>query len=159
MKNAAGRGASSRNRIICALTVGLGLAVAVEARQGSALAPAVQVRVKTITAFAMPLAGQRVRVVDGVVSRIASSRLFILSADALNAPLSSEGAVAVILESGRSMLSPGQHVIVTGVVRGSLAQQEEVGPRLIGPLTTEERNALRYRPLIIVNSPDNLAPR
>ena len=157
MKKTAGRVALSRSRIVCALTVGLGLAVAIEARQGPAPAPAVQVRVKTITAFAMPLAGQRVRVVDGVVTRVASSRLFILSAGDLNPPLSSDGAVAVILESGRSMLSPGQHVIVTGVVRGSLAQQEEVGPRLIGALTTEERDALRHRPLVIVSSPDNLA--
>jgi hypothetical protein len=143
---------------MCALTVGLGLAVAVEARQGPAPAPAVQVRVKTITAFAMPLAGQRVRVVDGVVNRVASPRLFILSAGELNTPLSSDGAVAVILESGRSMLSLGQQVIVTGVVRGSLAQQEEVGPPLIGSLTPEERDALRHRPLVIVSSPDNLAP-
>jgi hypothetical protein len=140
-----------------ALTVGLGLAVAVEARQGPGPAPAVQVRVKTITAFAMPLAGQRVRVVDGIVRRVASLRLFILSAGDLNAPLSSDGEVAVVLETGRSMLSPGEHVIVTGVVRGSLAPQEEVGPRLIGALTTEERDALRHRPLIIVSSPDNLA--
>jgi hypothetical protein len=156
MKNVAEMGASSRSRIVCALMVGLGLTVAIDARQVPAPAPPIQVRVKTITAFAMPLAGQRVRVVDGVVRRVASLRLFILSAGDLNVPLSSDGEVAVILETGRAMLSPREHVIVTGVVRGSLAQQEEVGPRLIGALTIEERDALRNRPLIIVSSPDNL---
>lgn len=120
-------------------------------------APAVQVRVKTITAFTVSLIGQRVRVVDGVVSEIASPRFFILSGTGLNTPLSRADTVAVILESGSAMVSPGQQVVVTGEVRGSLAQREEVGRGAIGTLTMEERSALGHRPLLIVSSANSLS--
>jgi hypothetical protein len=112
--------------------------------------------VTTITAFAVPLAGQRVKVVDGVVSRIASSRFFVLSGSSPRVRLSRSTTVAVVLESGDAMLTLGQRVVVTGVVRGSLAQQEEVGRPLIGPLTMEERNALARRPLVIISSAKSL---
>ena len=129
-----------------------------EARTGppAVPAPAVQVRVNTITAFTVSLIGQRVRVVDGVVNAIASPRFFILSGTGLNTPLSRSDTVAVILESGNAMVSLGQQVVVTGEVRGSLAQGEEVG-RGIGTLTMEERGALQHRPLLIVSSSSSLS--
>jgi hypothetical protein len=143
--------------ITCAVIVIMSGAVS-EVRTGPASAPtpAVQVRVNTITAFTVSLIGQRVRVVDGVVSTIASPRFFILSGTGLNTPLSRSGTVAVILESGSAMLSPGQQVVVTGEVRGALAPGEEVG-RGIGTLTMEERGALQHRPLLIVNSASSLS--
>jgi len=55
------------------------------------------------------------------------------------------------------MLSRGQQVVVTGEVRGSLAQGEEVGRGAIGGLTMEEREALQHRPLLIVNSVSNVS--
>jgi hypothetical protein len=113
--------------------------------------------VKTITAFTVSLIGQRVRVVDGVVSAIASPRFFILSGTGLNTPLSRSDTVAVVLESGSAMLSRGQQVVVTGEVRGSLAHGEEVGRGAIGTLTMEEREALQHRPLLIVNSVSNVS--
>ena len=144
--------------ITCAVILIMSGAVA-EARTGPASAPtpAVQVRVKTITAFTVSLIGQRVRVVDGVVSAIASPRFFILSGTGLNTPLSRSDTVAVILESGNAMLSRGQQVVVTGEVRGSLAQGEEVGRGAIGVLTMEEREALQHRPLLIVSSVSNVS--
>jgi hypothetical protein len=144
-------------RIACSFVLALGGSAVSQARQLSARAPAVQVRVTTITAFAVPLAGQRVRVIDGVVSTIASSRFFVLSGSGLNAPFSGSRRVAVVLESGEATLSLGQRVVVTGIVRGSLAQQEEVGRPAIGSLTVEERDALKHRPLLIVSSAENLA--
>jgi len=144
--------------ITCAVILIMSGAVS-EARTGpaSAPAPAVQVRVKTITAFTVSLIGQRVRVVDGVVSAIASPRFFILSGTGLNTPLSRSDTVAVVLESGSAMLSRGQQVVVTGEVRGSLAQGEEVGRGAIGTLTMEEREALQHRPLLIVSSVSNVS--
>ena len=97
------------------------------ARQGPAQAPAVQVRVATITAFAAPLVGQRVKVVDGVVGRIVSSRFFVLANGGPNVPLGGSRTVAVVLESGRAMLSPGQRVVVTGVVRAHLLSKRKSG--------------------------------
>jgi hypothetical protein len=47
--------------------------------------------------------------------------------------------------------------VVTGEVRGSLAQGEEVGRGAIGTLTMEEREALQHRPLLIVNSVSNVS--
>lgn len=130
-----------------------------EARNGPAEppTPAVQVRVKTITAFTVSLIGQRVRVVDGVVNALASPRFFILSGSGLNTPLSRSDTVAVILESGSAMLSLGQQVVVTGEVRGSLAQGEEVGRTAIGALTMQEREALGHRPLLIVSSMNSVS--
>ena len=139
-------------RVLCAAIVVLAFDVLSEARQPAApLTPAVQVRVKTITDFTVPLVGQQVRVVDGVVSRIASSRLVILAGTGLHVPLSVD-SVAVIVESGGAMITAGEQVMVTGVVHGFVAQQEEVGRPLIGTLTMEEREALRRRPLLIASS-------
>ena len=145
------------SHMACALILALAANTASQARQGPAPAPTVQVRVATITTFAVPLAGQRVKVVDGVVSRIVSSRFFVLAGGSPDVSLGGPRTVAVVLESGKAMLSPGQRVVVTGIVRGSLAQQEEVGRRLIDPLTMEERAALERRPLVIVSSAKSLA--
>lgn len=141
-----------RIHVLCSAMVVLTFDVLSHARQPAApLTSAVQVRVKTITDFTVPLVGQQVRVVDGVVSRIASSRLVILSGTGLHVPLSAD-SVAVIVESGGAMITAGEQVMVTGVVHGFVAQQEEVGRPLIGTLTIEEREALRKRPLLIASS-------
>lgn len=145
-------------RIICAAIVALGAGASSEARQPVVPNPAVQVRVKTITAFAVPLVGQRVRVVDGVISRVASPRLVILSDAGPHVPLAAD-SVAVIVESGSAMLTAGEQVMVTGVVHGFIAQQEEVGRPLIGTLTMAEREALRKRPLLIASSATSFVKR
>jgi hypothetical protein len=114
--------------------------------------------VKTLTAFAVPLVGQRVRVVDGTVSRIASRRFFILTGSGPSVPLSPTNTIGVILESGIVELSLGQQIVITGEVRGRLAQREEVGRQLIGALSDDERAALGRRPLLIVSSAKSLSP-
>jgi hypothetical protein len=130
-----------------------------EARQpATPPTPAVQVRVTTITAFTVPLVGQPVRVVDGVVSRVASPRLVIVSSSTPHVPLGAD-SVAVIVESGSAMITAGEQVMVTGVVHGFVAQQEDVGRPLIGALTMEERDALRKRPLVIVSSATSFVKR
>ena len=138
--------------LVCAALVvanGQGL---LEARQpATPPATAVQVRVKTIINFTVPLVGQQVRVVDGVVSRVASPRLVILSGTGLHAPLSLD-SVAVIVETGTAMITAGERVMVTGVVHGFVAEQEAVDRPLIGTLTMAEREALRKRPLLIASS-------
>jgi hypothetical protein len=138
----------------------LSSATALDAGQPDAmlLTPAVQVRVTTITAFTVPLVGQRVRVIDAVVHRVVSPRLFILSGSGPGVPLSHAGELAVIVESGSAMISSGEQVIVTGMVHGFLSAQEEVG-RGLGPLTMDERTALGKRPVVIVNSATSLARR
>jgi hypothetical protein len=130
-----------------------------EARQpATPVPPAVQVRINTITAFTVPLVGQEVRVVDGVVSRLASRRLVILSGAGPHVPMSAN-SVAVIVESGSATITAGEQVMVTGVVHGFVAQQEDLGRPLIGALTMEERDALRRRPLLIANSATNFVKR
>jgi hypothetical protein len=139
-------------RLVCAAVVGLGCHSLSEAQQPAApLTPAVQVRVKTIRTFTVPLVGQEVRVVDGVVSRLASPRLVILSSPGPHVPLDAD-SVAVIVESGSPMITTGEQVMVTGVVHGFVGQLEDVGRPLIGALTMEEREALRKRPLLIASS-------
>ena len=152
------RARALRLDMTCAVILIASCAVS-EARNGPGAppVPAVQVRVKTITAFTVPLIGQRVHVVDGVVAKIASPRFFVLSGTGLNTPLSRADTVAVILESGNAMLSPGQQVVVTGEVRGSLAPREEVGRGAIGALTLEEREALGHRPLLLVSSVETVS--
>ncbi|HEU4691262.1 MAG TPA: hypothetical protein VFS23_23000, partial [Vicinamibacterales bacterium] len=140
-----------RGLVCAAIAVSSGQG-AFEARQpATPPATAVQVRVKTIINFTVPLVGQQVRVVDGVVSRVASPRLVILSGTGLHAPLSLD-SVAVIVETGTAMISTGEQVMVTGVVHGFVAQQEDVGRPLIGTLTMAEREALRKRPLLVASS-------
>jgi hypothetical protein len=57
------------------------------------------------------------------------------------------------------MITTGEQVMVTGVVHGFVAQQEEVERPLIGTLTMEERDALRKRPLLIASSARSFARR
>jgi hypothetical protein len=146
-------------RIVIAAIVALGYGALSEARQPPApRASAVQVRVKTITAFTVPLVGQEVRVVDGVVSRLASQRLVILSGTGPHVPLAAD-SVAVIVESGSAPITAGEQVMVTGVVHGFVAQQEDLGRPLIGTLTMDERDALRRRPLVIASSATSFVRR
>lgn len=146
-------------RMVCVAVVALGCHSLSEAQQPVApLTPAVQVRVKTIRSFTVPLVGQQVRVVDGVVSRLASPRLVILSSPGPYVPLDPD-SVAVIVESGSAMITTGEQVVVTGVVHGFVAQQEDVERPLIGTLTMEERDALRKRPLLIVSSATSFVKR
>jgi hypothetical protein len=148
-------------RMVCAAIVALDCGALSEARQPpvtSRTPAAVQVRVKTITAFTVPLVGQQVRVVDGVVSRLASPRLVILSDTSPHVPLAAD-SVAVIVESGSAMITAGEQVMVTGIVHGFVAQQEDVGRPLIGALTMEERDALRRRPLLIASSATSFVKR
>jgi hypothetical protein len=145
--------------MVCAAIVALGCDASSEARQPAVpAAPAVQVRVKTITAFTVPLVGQRVQVVDGVVSRVASPRLVILSDTGPHVPLAAD-SVAVIVETGTAMITAGEQVTVIGVVHGFVAQQEDVGRPLIGSLTMAERDALRKRPLLIASSATSFVKR
>jgi len=146
-------------RIVYAAIVALGCGALSEARQpATPLSPAVQVRVNTITAFTVPLVGQQVRVVDGVVRTVASQRLVILSGTGPRVPLAAD-SVGVIVESGSAMITAGEQVMVTGIVHGFVAQQEEVGRPLIGTLTMEEREALRKRPLVIASSATSFVKR
>jgi hypothetical protein len=148
-------------RIACTAIAVLGCVTRNEARQPDAAppTPAVQVRVNTITAFTVPLVGQRVRVVDGLVRRVVSPRLFILSSDGPGMTMSGTAELAVIVETGSVMVSTGEQIAVTGVVHGFLTQQEEIERSLIGRLTMDERSALGRRPLLIMNSATNLARR
>lgn len=146
-------------RIVCAVMVALACDTVSEARQpATPLPPVVQVRVNTITAFTVPLVGQEVRVVDGVVSRLASPRLVILSGTGPHVPLAAD-SVAVIVESGSAPITAGEQVMVTGIVHGFVAQQEDLGRPLIGTLTMDERDALRRRPLVIASSATSFVKR
>jgi hypothetical protein len=150
----------SWTRMAYTMIIALGAGAGFEGREPAPPStPAVQVRVNTITAFAVPLVGQRVRVVDGVVSRIASPRLVVLSSSSPDVPLSGSSTVAVIVESGRPTIVRGEQVTVTGVVHGFLTQQEEIGLPLIGALTMEEREATRKRPVIVASSATSFAKR
>ena len=149
-------------RIASAIVV-LGCASAADGRQPDADAapgpPAVQVRVTTITAFAVPLVGQTVRVVDGIVQKVVSPRLFILSGSGPGIPLSHSRELAVIVETGTVAVSQGEQVMVTGVVHGFVTSQEGIGRRLIGALTVDERESLGKRPLVVIDSASSVARR
>jgi hypothetical protein len=144
--------------MMCIAFVALSFDGRSEARQPAMPTPAVQVRVKTITAFTVPLVGQRVRVVDGVISRVASARLVIVTGSSPHVPFSAD-SVGVIVESGSAMITAGEQVMITGVVHGVLAHEEEVGRPLIGTLTMAERDALQERPLLIASSATSFVKR
>jgi len=148
------------SHIACTIAV-LGWATTADGRQPDAapVPPAVQVRVTTVTAFAGPLVGQRVRVVDGTIDRVISPRLFILSGSGPGIPLSHSKELAVIVETGTATVSVGEQVTVTGVVHGFVSGREEIGRQLIGALRMDEREAVGRRPLVIINSAASLARR
>ena len=151
----------NRRLLCCARIAGTVMAalawdVGSAACQDTAPTPAVQVRVTTVTAFTVPLAGQRVRVVDGIVEDIVSPRVFVVSGAGPGAGFSSN-RVAVLVGTGNAAISSGQRVIVTGVVRGFVTRDEEIGSGFAGTLTADERNALANRPLIIASSTASLA--
>jgi hypothetical protein len=147
-------------RIACTIAV-LCLASNADGRQPDAapVPPAVQVRVTTVTTFAVPLVGQTVRVIDGTVRRVISPRLFILSGSGPGVPLSHSQELAVIVETGTAMVSADEQVMVTGVVHGFVSGQEDIGRRLIGALKMDERLAVGKRPLVVINSATSLARR
>jgi hypothetical protein len=73
-------------------------------------------------------------------------------------PLAAD-SVAVIVESGSAPITAGEQVMVTGIVHGFVAQQEDLGRPLIGTLTMDERDALRRRPLVIASSATSFVKR
>ncbi len=118
---------------------------------------AVKLRVDTLASFINNVAGLRVRVVEGVVDKVASPRVFTLK------HRRSMGAIrparaAIILVEGEAAIPEGTPVTVTGIARTLLGT--EVGPQRPSPAFTEkELERIDALPIIVasaVETPDGV---
>ena len=118
---------------------------------------AVRLRVDTLASFINSVAGLRVRVVDGVVDKVASPRVFTLK------HRRSIGAIrparaAIVLVEGEAAIKEGTPVTVTGIARTLLGT--EVGPQRPSPAFTEkERERIDALPIVVasaIETPDGV---
>jgi hypothetical protein len=115
---------------------------------------AVRLRVDTLVSFINNVAGLRVRVVDGVVDKVASPRVFTLKHTRSIGP----ARVAIVLVDGEAVIRQGSPVTVTGIARTLLGA--EVGPQQPSPaLTEKERERIDALPIVIasaIETPDGV---
>jgi hypothetical protein len=112
--------------------------------------PAVRLRVDTLASFINNLAGLRVRIVSGVVSDIASPRVFTLRSERRTR---GTAEVAIVLPSGSAVVREGAPVIVTGIARTLLgAEMSKEQPLPV--LTDAERDALGKGAIVVASSVD-----
>jgi hypothetical protein len=149
-----------RQLVVLLVTIAAVAVTSVVAAAGQGTLPdqsartAVRLRVDTLASFINSVAGLRVRVVDGVVDKIASPRVFILKHKR------SIGAAraAIVLVDGEATLREGTPVTVTGIARTLLGT--EVGPQQPSPAFTEkERERIDALPIVVastVETPDGV---
>ena len=114
----------------------------------------VQVRVSTLTAFPRPLAGWRVRVVDGIVREVVSPRVFLLASGGPDVTLTGADRLAVVVGQGNVAVAPDAAIVVTGIVQDASAP---VPDGLAAGLNAEERDALEDRPVVVATSARSVA--
>src|SRR5262245_46988191 len=88
---------------------------------------AVRLRVDTLASFINNVAGLQVRIVDGVVDKIASPRVFTLKHSRPMGP----ARVAIVLAGGEAAIREGALVTVTGIARTLLGTER--GPQQPSP--------------------------
>jgi hypothetical protein len=117
---------------------------------------AVRLRVDTLASFINNVAGLRVRVVDGVVDKIASPRVFTLKHK--RSMGLGPARAAIVLVDGEAALREGTPVTVTGIARTLLGT--EVGPQRPSPAFTEkERERIDALPIVVasaIETPDGV---
>lgn len=112
-------------------------------------APAVRLRVDTLASFINNVAGLQVRIVDGVVDKIASPRVFTLKHSRRMGP----ARVAIVLAGGEAAIREGAPVTVTGIARTLLGTER--GPQRPSPAFTEqERERIDALPIVVASAID-----
>jgi hypothetical protein len=110
---------------------------------------AVRLRVDTLASFINNVAGLHVRVVDGIVDKIASPRVFTLKHMRNIGP----ARVAIVLVDGEAAIRAGAPVTVTGIARTLLGT--EAGPQQPSPaLTDGERERIDALPIVVASAID-----
>jgi hypothetical protein len=114
----------------------------------------VRLRVDTLASFINNVAGLRVRVVDGVVDKIASPRVFTLKYTRGIGP----ARAAIVVLDGAATIRQGAPVMVTGIARTLLGT--ELGPQQPSPVFTEkERERIDALPIVVasaIETPDGV---
>jgi hypothetical protein len=117
---------------------------------------ALRLRVDTLASFINNVAGLRVRVVDGVVDKVASPRVFTLKHKRSMGLVPARAAI--VLVNGETAITEGIPVTVTGIARTLLGT--EVGPQRPSPVFTEkERERIDALPIIVasaIETPDGV---
>ena len=115
----------------------------------SAPPTAVRLRVDTLASFINNVAGLQVRIVDGVVDKIASPRVFTLKHSRRMGP----ARVAIVLAGGEAAIRKGAPVTVTGIARTLLGTER--GPQQPSPAFTEqERERIDALPIVVASAID-----
>jgi hypothetical protein len=114
-----------------------------------AASTALRLRVDTLASFINNVAGLEVRVVDGVVDKIATPRGFTLKHHRSMGPF----RVAIVLADGEAAIREGAPVTVTGIARTLLGT--EAGPQQPSPaLTDKERHRIDALPIVVASAID-----
>jgi hypothetical protein len=112
---------------------------------------AVRLRPDTLALFINDVAGVRVRLVNGVVKGIASTRVFTVENERSARYPRRPSEVAVFVDAGSAVVREGAAVVVTGIAR-TLWGAEMNTDRPLPSLTESERNAVAKRPLVMASS-------
>jgi hypothetical protein len=113
--------------------------------------PALRLEPDTLAAFINDVAGQRVRLVSGVVGDVASPRVFTLRNEpGANYPHRPR-EVAIIVDAGSASVREGVPLVVTGIARTLLGVDRDNNPPLPS-LTEGERTIVAKLPVVMASS-------
>jgi hypothetical protein len=151
-----------RRLVVSLVAIAAGAVTSVVAAAGQGALPnrsapvALRLRVDTLASFINNVAGLRVQVVDGVVDKIASPRVFTLKHKRRMGLVPARAAI--VLVDGETAIKEGTPVTVTGIARTLLGT--EVGPQRPSPTFTEkERERIDALPIVVasaVETPDGV---
>jgi len=112
---------------------------------------AARLRPGTLALFSNDIAGLRVSLVNGVVHKIASPRVFTLKNERSGRFPYWPNEVAVVVDSGGTTVREGAAVVVTGTARTLLgAEMDSTQP--LSSLTESERKLVAKLPLVLASS-------
>jgi hypothetical protein len=117
----------------------------------------VSVRVQAIAALTRHLAGLQVRISNGIVTRIISPRVFVLSGQGEGSSHGNE--VNVLVEDGTTLLRERTPVVVVGIVRTRLGT-ELAHAQALGTLSPEQLDLLGDRAIVVASvleTPDGVS--
>jgi hypothetical protein len=141
--------------LILIAAVAFSMTVAASERQGqranASRSAALRLRPGTLAIFINSLAGLQVQLVRGVVDEIGSPRVFTLRNERGARYPFQPNEVAIVVDTGSTMVRKGAPVVVTGIARTLLGAEMDSN-RPLQSLTESERKIVANRPLVMASS-------